>query len=635
MKRLLFILVFSFFFLSVSAQDFEILSVESLPADMSAREEVKTDHDDRQCALLRVATQNIAPEQREAFTFKPDFGSEIVERATRNGEIWLWVSPGLKYLRIMHRDWGQYELRLPDYVDRVEALHTYKVTLKGILTLAAQEPGGNAVTQQYLVFQLTPPNATLEVDEQLWSVDADGTAMKYVDFGTYNYRVRASDYFTETGNAVVNDPDNTTIVTVSLKPNFAEVTLTVDAEAEIWVNNEKKGVRTWKGQLGKGTYKIECKQNGHETTVVSREITPEMNGQSISLPKPKPVYGSLNVESSPNLATIYLDGKEAGKTPRSVNEILVGQHKLRLTKEGYQDYVATVEIVKGERKQLKAVMEESPKAPLTTTASQKNSAPTGAINGLFSVSSTKQVYFSQGNLQYIGNTNTWKFADHQWDVIGTSQGNNAQGTTRDLFGWGTSGYNHGANCYQPWSTSTSSESYYVYGSSSYNLYDQSGQADWGYNAVANGGNTENSGWRTPTHEEWVYLFNTRSTPSGIRYAHAKVNDVNGVILLPDNWNSSYYSLSKTNQSGAGFTSNTITASQWESLEQHGAVFLPAAGNRYGTSVCDVGFNGYYWSASYYYTLSAWYVYFYDSYLFTDSDGSRYYGQSVRLVRSAQ
>ena len=46
--------------------------------------------------------------------------------------------------------------------------------------------------------------------------------------------------------------------------------------------------------------------------------------------------------------------------------------------------------------------------------------PTGAINGLFSVSATQQVYFSQGNLQYIGNTNTWKFADHQWDVIGES-----------------------------------------------------------------------------------------------------------------------------------------------------------------------------------------------------------------------
>ena len=45
-------------------------------------------------------------------------------------------------------------------------------------------------------------------------------------------------------------------------------------------------------------------------------------------------------------------------------------------------------------------------------------APTGAINGLFSVSPSKQVYFSQGNLQYQASTNTWRFAEHQYDYVG-------------------------------------------------------------------------------------------------------------------------------------------------------------------------------------------------------------------------
>ena len=203
-----------------------------------------------------------------------------------------------------------------------------------------------------------------------------------------------------------------------------------------------------------------------------------------------------------------------------------------------------------------------------------------------------------------------------------------------MFGWGTSGYNHGANCYQPWSTSTSYYyDYNAYGSSSYNLYDQSGQADWGYNAIANGGNTENNGWRTPTHEEWMYVFNTRSTLSGIRYAKAKVNNVNGVILLPDNWNSGYYTLSNTNQSGASFSSNTITASQWETLEQHGAVFLPAAGGRSGSSVVNVGSFGGFWSASCKNTDIAWVVTFDDGGLGADGNGARDEGLSVRLVRS--
>ena len=358
-NRLILSFTFLFFAFSLYAQDFEIVSVESLPADMSAREEVKTDHNDRQCALLRIATQNIAPNQREAFSFVPDLGSEVVERATRDGEIWLWVSPGLKYLRVKHRDWGQYELRLPDYEIRVEALHTYKVTIKGTMLMALQEQNNNSPTQQYLVFQLSPTNAMLEVDGQLWEVAPDGTAMKFVNFGTYSYRVQAPNHLPETGKVTVDDPNNTKTVNVKLKSDFVEVTLQVDADAEIWVNNEKKGVRSWTGSLGKGTYKIECKMDGHETTTVSKEITSEMNGQTVTLPAPTPIYGSLNVESTPIGATIFIDGKEVGKTPRYINELLIGQHRLRLVKEGYDEYSETVSVAKGERKQVKATLTTS------------------------------------------------------------------------------------------------------------------------------------------------------------------------------------------------------------------------------------------------------------------------------------
>lgn len=367
------------------AQDFEIVSVESLPADMSAREDMKTDHNDRQCALLRVATQNIAPNQRESFSFVPDLGSEVVERATRDGEIWLWVSPGLKYLRVKHRDWGQYELRLIDHVARVEALHTYKVIIKGTMAMALQEQNNNSPTQQYLVFQLSPTNAMLEVDGQLWEVAPDGTAMKFVNFGTYSYRVQAPNYLPETGKVTVDDPNNTKTVNVNLKSDFVEVTLQVDADAEIWVNNEKKGVRTWTGQLGKGSYKIECKMEGHETSMISKEITAEMNGKTITLPAPTPIYGSLNVESTPIGATIYIDGKEMGKTPRYINKVLIGQHRVRLVKEGYEECSELVSIAKDEHKQMKAAMDkktEEMQLMEGTTTSNGQSERIFMVNGV-------------------------------------------------------------------------------------------------------------------------------------------------------------------------------------------------------------------------------------------------------------
>ena len=265
------------------------------------------------------------------------------------------------------------------------------------------------------------------------------------------------------------------------------------------------------------------------------------------------------------------------------------------------------------------------------------SLPGGAIDGLFTINADgTQVYFSQGNLQYQASTNTWRFAENQWNYTGEDNSNISETYDGwiDLFGWGTSGYNHGAVCYQPWSTSTSEGNYWVYGQSNYNLYDGNGQADWGYNAISNGGNTENSGWRTLTVDEWDYVINTRITVSGIRWAQGTVNGVNGTILLPDNWTASIYALNNTN--GGNYDSNTITAEDWTNiLEANGVVFLPATCWRHGTSVYDIGSYGNYRSASYSTGYAAYVVGFGSGYLSTNYSYTRCDGFSVRLVRNAE
>ena len=262
------------------------------------------------------------------------------------------------------------------------------------------------------------------------------------------------------------------------------------------------------------------------------------------------------------------------------------------------------------------------------------SVPTGAIKGAFTINENgDQVYFSQGNLQYIGSANTpyWKFADHQWDYIGGAQSGDSENLDRDLFGWGTSGYDHGATCYHPWSTNTNAESYFAYGNSIYNLYEKTGKADWGYNAICNGGNHENIGWRTLTPDEWTYIFSTRSTASGIRWAQGCVNNVNGVILLPDNWDVTTYELNDVN--GGSYNSNTISLKVWTALfEADGAVFLPASGHRVGTSASNENDYGVYWSSvcdgSY-----ARNIMFQSGNMNLSDNYYRFYGRSVRLVHS--
>lgn len=276
--------------------------------------------------------------------------------------------------------------------------------------------------------------------------------------------------------------------------------------------------------------------------------------------------------------------------------------------------------------------------------------PTGAIKGLFSVSANKQVYFSQGNLQYQASTSTWRFAEDQMDIIAGSNANASSSYIGwiDLFAWGTSGYDHGAYSYQPWCWENyynyggGNTGYYAYGSYNYNLGDQTGQADWGYNAISNGGNTTHT-WRTLTKEEWDYLLFTRNTASGIRFVKAVVNNMAGVIVMPDNWDSSTFNFNGINESGTGYVNN-ISLTYWKDIiEKSGAVFLPSAEyktqNSDGNMIIIMCYDaGCYWTASTDYTAvgdskGAFMVGF-SQYGLDIYQEIRCQGLSVRLVRDA-
>ena len=260
----------------------------------------------------------------------------------------------------------------------------------------------------------------------------------------------------------------------------------------------------------------------------------------------------------------------------------------------------------------------------------------GVLPGRFTVNAEGlQVQFAQGNLQYQASSNTWRFAEHQYDIVGDATiGNVYENGVKsdntaiapeyngwiDLFGWGT-----GVN---PTLATTENEEYIVY-------------SEWGGNAIQN---SPGYTWRTLTNEENVYLFHDRTNADKL-FGFGSVDGVNGVILLPDDWmtpdglsytpsttkrlkwNGTYY----FNENADNYSHNTYTKAEWRVMESAGAVFLPAAGYREGTTVSLVGIAIDYWLATQNGTVAGG-ISGNSKRLHPNSDGDLYYGDCVRLVR---
>lgn len=236
-----------------------------------------------------------------------------------------------------------------------------------------------------------------------------------------------------------------------------------------------------------------------------------------------------------------------------------------------------------------------------------------SLTPYYSVSATKKVLFAKGNLQYIGSTATWKFADNQYDYFGDNgQNGGDQDINRDLFGWGTNGHNNGNHYYQPWNYKTNKygESVgYGYGPVANNYKSNlEGETDWG--AVFNP-NAEGKTWRTLTKDEWNYLFNNdnrKSSDGKLLRGLGCIDDKNGLFILPDNWKEmiAFVGIADDfNYGSADFSGNVVSVDKWAKMEEAGATFLPAAGYRHTTDegstilVEKVNASVDYWTSSFY------------------------------------
>lgn len=361
------------------------------------------DLNDRPMALIKISTQNITAEERSKFYFKGNLATSF-DVQFKTSEIYLYLSTAATFIEIHHPDFSKIEYKIPEdlcdfcgyemvivngnketvkpqidyfiintdqpnamiyiddeYVGRQEVKKTYNVgsvhTYRIECDLYHTEEGTVTIKDKVFIDKkLRPAFGYINIITQPQSganIFIDG---KYIGVspcmteklksGAYTIKA-VKEMFNTTEQTFTVTDGNTTEAVLNMSSDYITINISTDAESDIYIDNVYKGRGSWTGLLQEGSHYVEARKASHNSTFQTINIT-KTNNETIVIEAPQPIYGYLNIDSSPYNADIYIDGKYCGKTPDIIENIIVGEHELVLKKEGYSDLKRNIRIKDGE-----------------------------------------------------------------------------------------------------------------------------------------------------------------------------------------------------------------------------------------------------------------------------------------------
>lgn len=570
-------------------------------------------------AVIKVNTENINDEQRHRLRFQGNEAT-FIELEYKVGEVWVYLSSKpATYLKISHPEYGSTEFWFPYDLQPKKG---YEMVL---VNNAANKGSGSGT----LTITTKPEDGA--------KIKVNGTALAYktpftyemLAAGQYEVTVSKKNYKSVTKTVNIQDGDNQ-VLEIVMPSDVAVITVNADDQTTVYIDDNYMKKGTWSGELVSGQHKIYLEKQmyqvaekmiqveggkdqtinlelstdyaeitllntdgtglfiddreywtdsnptlkispgKHEVKSVVRFCVPDSMMINVVAGQPAtyefhytPIVCKVSVKSEPSGAAVYVDDKKRGVTPMEFDVNQGDMFVVRIDKEGYIPMRKAAALIDDVTDEINVTM-------------LKARPVENAVNAMFSVNAMSKVCFAKGNLQYQPSTRTWRFAEHQWDYIGDANKNISETYNGwiDLFAWRVDG-----DC-------------------NYNSIEAMNATykDWNdeYKSVGVEGLT----WKTLKDEEWDYVLYKRKTASGINYVWATVNNVPGIILLPDSWSVDKYTLQKAKDSQNRYSDNNISLSDWTTkLEANGAVFLPASGIRRMVTVDSAGRAGYYWSSS--------------------------------------
>ncbi len=335
---------------------FSVVEFGLAPLDLTAQTEPykKIDGSGSPYAIIKV-TADSPDDDLRAYQFNFGNMNHLVE--DQGDQLWLYVQKNAKQVTITRQ--GYAPVRNYDLRTTIEAGRTYT------MHLSAQGP---VIYTQMVMFSVQPADSRAVVmitregngqgREMLGMTDETGGIAKNLELGTYIYEVAAENYHSSEGRFTLQTPGETHLENIVLRSNGAKVTLSAAPETEIFVNGTKRGTGSWTGVLKAGNHTVECRMSNHRPSQQGITIE-EGKDQIIQLIPPTPIIGTLSVNSRPLGAKITIDGKDYGTTPRNITDLLIGHHRVVLSKDGYTPKTEECEIREAETYAIETTLEKS------------------------------------------------------------------------------------------------------------------------------------------------------------------------------------------------------------------------------------------------------------------------------------
>ena len=251
--------------------------------------------------------------------------------------------------------------------------------------------------------------------------------------GTHTVRVVKPLYKTHEERVVIED-NKTLSYAPELIPDFASVTLISGKESDkfqIYVNNERKGYSPWTGVLGAGTYIFEARKSGYRTSTLSQTIKAVPAEQTYEITAPTPIYGLLDISSTPANADVYVDNVLVGKTPM-IHKVVIGSHTISIRKDGFEENRQTVTIEEKKPKKVAILLENKSKSSsysssYSSSSNKSSYSSSSSSSGSkyclisYSANSDARVYVNGSYKGYAGRSYPLNYGDNY--VVILSNGN--------------------------------------------------------------------------------------------------------------------------------------------------------------------------------------------------------------------